>query len=307
MQDGKKDTQFSLQHGGGVKSVPAVGIIGAGAVGTALGLAISRAGWPLTAVSSRDGARRDRFCGLVAGVRPFTEPAALLEVVELVLLAVPDDVIAAVAAPLRLRKGQVLAHTSGLLEAKVLAPARGDGAIGSFHPLVSFTADVERSVAGLTGATIALDGDEPAVAILTDLAAAVGGVSLRLPPGTKAAYHAAAVMASGGLVALLDAVAELGAAAGLDERRSLDVYSRLVEQTLANAGAIGVGAALTGPITRADSGTLEAHIAAIRQLAPGVLDLYLAAAHRELRIAERRGALSPERLERVRTALAKVP
>jgi predicted short-subunit dehydrogenase-like oxidoreductase (DUF2520 family) len=93
---------------------------------------------------------------------------------------------------------------------------------------------------------------------------------------------------------------------GLDERGSLAVYGRLMEQTLANARAIGVGAALTGPITRGDAGTLEAHLEALGRLAPGVVDLYLAAARRELRIAEERRALSPEQLERVRTALAKV-
>jgi len=48
------------------------------------------------------------------------------------------------------------------------------------------------------------------------------------------------------------------------------------------------------------------HLEALERLAPGVVDLYLAAARRELRIAEERGTLSPEQLERVRTALAKV-
>ena len=84
------------------------------------------------------------------------------------------------------------------------------------------------------------------------------------------------------------------------------MFGRLIEQTLANARAIGVGAALTGPITRGDAGTLEAHLAALERLAPDVMALYVAAARRELHLAEQRGTLSPERLERVRTALAKV-
>jgi predicted short-subunit dehydrogenase-like oxidoreductase (DUF2520 family) len=142
--------------------------------------------------------------------------------------------------------------------------------------------------------------------LLADLAEAIGGLPVRLPRGSKAAYHAAAVLASGGLVALLDAISKLGAAAGLDERGSLAVYGRLIEQTLANARAMGVAASLTGPITRGDSGTLEAHLAILSRLAPDVMDLYLAAARREVRIAEERRTLSPEQLERVRRALAKV-
>jgi predicted short-subunit dehydrogenase-like oxidoreductase (DUF2520 family) len=78
-----------------------------------------------------------------------------------------------------------------------------------------------------------------------------------------------------------------------------------MEQTLANARAGGVNAALTGPIARGDAGTIEAHLEAMRRLAPDAVELYLAAARRELRLAEERRTLSPEQLERVRAALAK--
>ena len=138
------------------------------------------------------------------------------------------------------------------------------------------------------------------------LAEAIGGVPVRLPPGAKAAYHAAAVLASGGLIALLDTIVSLAAAAGLDERGSVAIYGRLMEQTLANARAVGVAAALTGPIVRGDVGTVQAHLDALARLAPAAVDLYLAAARRELDIAGERGALAPEQVERVRSVLAKV-
>jgi predicted short-subunit dehydrogenase-like oxidoreductase (DUF2520 family) len=270
-------------------------------------VAISRAGWPVTAVASRDANRRDRFRALVPGSRAFVEPAAILDEMDLAILAVPDDAIPLVADSMRLHAGQTLVHTSGLFGTEVLAPALATGAhLGAFHPLVSFTEDVERSVAALKDATIALEGDVAVMELLAELAEAIGGVALRLPPGAKPAYHAAAVMASGGIVALLDAIVALGAAVGLDERRALAVYGPLMEQTLANARAIGVEAALTGPIARGDAGTVEAHLRALETLAPGVVDLYRATALRELQIVEGRGTLSPDRLEHVRTALAKV-
>ena len=295
-------------HTRGSERAPTVGIVGAGAVGTARGVAIARAGWPVIAVASRDAGRRERFRGLLPGVRTFVEPEAIVDEAELIILAVPDDAILAVVDPLRLYGGQTLVHTSGLLGADALSSALAAGShVGAFHPLASFTSDVERSVAGLNGATIALEGDDSIIGLLADLAEAIGGVAVRLPPGSKPAYHAAAVMASGGLVALLDAIVTLGAAVGLDEPGALAVYGRLIEQTLANARADGVAASLTGPITRADAGTLEAHLAALKRLAPGVTEMYLAAANRELRIVEERGALSPDQLDRVRAALAKAP
>ncbi len=287
---------------------PAVGIAGAGAVGTALAVAVSRAGWPVVAVASRDAARRERVRGLVPGVRVFAEANALLDESELVILAVPDDAIAGVAGSLRLYGGQALVHTSGLLGAEALAGAMAAGTFaGSFHPLVSITADVERAVADLRGATVAIEGDEALLGLLADLAEAIGAVPARLPPGSKPAYHAAAVLAAGGLVALLDAVAELARGAGLDEQAALAVYGRLVEQTLANARALGIRAALTGPVVRGDLGTIEAHLAALAARAPGAGELYLAAARRELALAEERGALTPDRAERVRGLLAMRP
>jgi predicted short-subunit dehydrogenase-like oxidoreductase (DUF2520 family) len=283
---------------------PVIGIVGAGAVGTALGVALTRAGWPIQAVASRDPARRERFRKLVEGARGFAEATALVEEVELIIIAVPDDAIAEVAGGLRMYSGQAMVHTSGLLGADVLAPAMAAGTqIGSFHPLVAF-ADTERAVEALHGATIAIEGDDQLATLLARMAEVLGAVPVRLAPGAKAAYHAAAVLAAGGFVALLDAIAELGRVAGLDEAGALAIYSPLIEQTLANARALGIRQALTGPMTRGDRGTLDAHLAALREHAPDVVDLYTAAAEREIALAEARGALTPEAADSLRSSLA---
>ena len=132
--------------------------------------------------------------------------------------------------------GQAMVHTSGLLGAEVLAPAMAAGTqVGSFHPLVAF-ADLERAVAALHGATIAIEGDDQ----LARPPRPDGRGHRRRRrsgsrPGAKPAYHAAAVLAAGGFVALLDAIAELGRVAGLDEAGSLAIYGPLIEQTLGNA------------------------------------------------------------------------
>jgi len=283
---------------------PLVGIVGAGAVGTALGAALSRAGWPVAAVASRDAARRERFRGLVPGARGFAEAPALLDEVELIFLAVPDDVIERLAGELRLYGGQALVHTSGVLGVEALEPARAAGTqLGTFHPLIAF-ADTERAIAAFRGATVAVEGDDQLIAHLADMAEALGATAVRLAPGSKAAYHAAAVLAAGGFVALLDAIAELGRAAGLDEAGALAVYGGLIEQTLGNARALGIQAALTGPMTRGDIGTLRRHLDALARLAPGALPLYVAAAEREIALAEGRGSLAPETAESMRGILA---
>jgi len=283
---------------------PATGIIGAGPVGLALGVALTRAAWPVRAVASRDAGRRERFREHVPTIRAFAEAAALVDDVELIILAVPDDVITPLAATLRLYAGQAIVHTSGLLGPEALAPALAAGTqAGAFHPLVAF-ADLERALKALTGATIAIEGDDDLVAHLADMAEAIGGAPVRLAPGSKASYHAAAVLSAGGVDALLDTIREVAAALGLDEAGTLRIFLPLVEQTIANARALGVEAALTGPATRGDAGTLAAHTAALEATAPAALPVYRALMTRDVEIAARRGALSPEATERLRTALA---
>jgi len=283
---------------------PRLGIIGAGHVGLVLGRAFAAAGWPVVAVASRDPERRARFQAAVPGARAYPEATPVLDDVEIAFLTVPDDAIATVAAGLRLYAGQGLVHTSGLVPAAVLAPALSAGTLAaSFHPLVAFAREDE-ALAALPGATVALEGDEPLVSLLAELATAIGAQPVRVPAGAKAAYHAAAVMAAGAEIALLDAIVSLGRGAGLDEAASLAVYLPLVRQALAGAETLGVRAALTGPLVRGDVGTVRAHLEALARLAPDTLDLYRATAEREVAMALAEGRLTAEQAATLRAVLA---
>jgi predicted short-subunit dehydrogenase-like oxidoreductase (DUF2520 family) len=270
---------------------PRIGFIGAGRVGTALGVAFSRAGWEVTGIASRDETRRSRFRNLVPTARAFEDASNLLDEADLIFLTVPDDAIAGAAASLHLYSGQALVHTSGALPADVLAPAMAAGTSkASFHPLVAF-ADLDHALEALHGATVALDGDETLLPVLADLAESIGGRPVRLPNGGKQAYHAAAMMAAGGLVGLLDGIVAVARLAGLDEKAALAVYLPLARQALANSERLGVDEALTGPFLRGDVGTVRGHLAVLRGSAPDALELYVAVARRELAIARRRGDL----------------
>ena len=285
---------------------PRLAFIGAGRVGTVLGTAFARAGWQVTAVASRSAERRERFMDLVPGARGFVEPHAVLDEADLIFLTVPDDAVAALAGELRLYSGQGLVHTSGALPSSVLGPAMAAGtSAASFHPLVTF-ADFDRALDDLRGATVGLEGDESLMPVLAELAESIGARPVRLPPDGKQAYHAAAMLAAGGLVGLLDAIAELGRGAGLDEPAALSVFAPLARQALANAERLGVDRALTGPFVRGDVGTVSGHLDALRRLAPGALPMYLAMARRELAIAERRTELPAGRAEQLRRLLDEV-
>jgi predicted short-subunit dehydrogenase-like oxidoreductase (DUF2520 family) len=104
----------------------------------------------------------------------------------------------------------------------------------------------------------------------------------------RAAYHAAASIASNFLVALEGAAERLAATAGVE--RALLVP--LVRASVENWAARGAAGALTGPIARGDEETVARQRAAIDERAPELAPLFEALAN------ETRGVLERERAAR---------
>ena len=227
--------------------------IGAGRVGTALGVAFAApAGrsprWP---VATRDGARASS--GRSQRARSFERPGEIVDEVDLIFLTVPDDAIARVAGQVRLYSGQAIVHTSGALPASVLEPARAAGTTtGSFHPLVAF-ADLVARLADLRGATSrsratsrswrcwpSWRGDRRASRC------APARRQGRLPRGRGAGRRRPRRPARRA------SPRSPGAPASTRQERSRSTR-RSIRQTLANAERLGIDAALTGPFVRGDA------------------------------------------------------
>jgi predicted short-subunit dehydrogenase-like oxidoreductase (DUF2520 family) len=195
-----------------------------------------------------------------------------------VLLCVPDDAIAEVCG--RVARSRLVGHVSGASTLDELATAREHGASTfSLHPLQSF-ADGETAVGG-TPAAIA-GSDQAATSYARSLAEALGMRPFEVPEESRAAYHAAAAMASNLLVALEESAAELVERLGIVDAREL--LAPLVLRTAANWAERGP-AALTGPIARGDQTTVERHRAALAETAPELLPLYEALATRAEAVA----------------------
>lgn len=181
---------------------------------------------------------------------------------DVVLLCVPDAEIRAAAAAIAPRAGLLVGHCSGATGLDVLAPHEAFG----MHPLMTVTG----AGAAFTGAGCATAGSsERALACARELATRLGMRPVAVAGEDRAAYHAAAAMASNYLVALECAAERLAATAGIT-RADLAPLVRASAENWAREGA----AALTGPIARGDEGTVAAHREAIAERAPDLLDLY---------------------------------
>lgn len=259
------------------KAVPStarlhLGVVGAGRAGTAIAREI--AGSSLALEWLWDPVDRE-LPGDLGAVRfrsgGDAPPRDLLDLVDVVLLAVPDSRIAEAAARLQARPGTAVLHMSGALGTEVLADLPRGVSAGCYHPLQSFRSEPacpERHPAmpapELPPYAVAIDGDAPALATARTIAAATGHRAVHVPAEHRAAWHAAGVLGSNCLVALLATATRALGLAGIDELDRWPLLRPLVLGTLSNAAGGDFGAALTGPISRGDAAVVERNLAALR-------------------------------------------
>lgn len=213
-----------------------VRIIGPGRAGASLHRALTRAHWPVAPLLGRgDDLRR-----------------AAVDV-DLLVLAPPDAAVGEVAAAVEPRADVVVAHLSGSLG---LAPLARHPRRAVLHPLVALP-DPERGADRLVGAWfgLATEGDPLVEAVVEEL----HGRVVRVAEGDWARYHAAAVIASNHLVALMGQVERVAATVGAP----LTAFFDLARGALDDVAALGPAAALTGPVRRGDTATVQRHLDAL--------------------------------------------
>jgi predicted short-subunit dehydrogenase-like oxidoreductase (DUF2520 family) len=229
-----------------------IAIVGAGRLGMALATALRAAGVEVDGPLGRD-----------------EPPAAACAAV---LLCVPDGRIESAAAALA--PGRLVGHCSAATTLAALAPHEAF----SLHPLMTVTP----AGADFAGATAAIAGATPrALRTAEALARAVGMHPLRIDDGDRAAYHAAASVASNFLVVVEDLAERLARTAGLDR----EPLVALVRASVDNWAALGGEGALTGPIARGDEETVARQRAAVAERSPADLRLFDALADATRRLA----------------------
>lgn len=282
---------------------PPLAIVGAGAVGTALAQGLAERGHRVEAVLSRTAASAQTLADRVGASVADDSWEALPVSVRLVLVCVPDDVIADVAEGMAVLNHRwddtIVAHTSGAKTAAVLAPLQENGAATlSFHPLQTFTKETVPEA--FEDIIIGLEGDDRAVAAGKVLVQSLGAQPIRLSSDDKVRYHCAAALASNGLVALLSVVEEVFSVSDLGPEVSgsaVEHVAPLVEQTFENLKRGTPEGVLTGPVARGDEDTVQAHLEALQAKSPHHLPLYASLSTEMVRIAVRGGHLSAGQAE----------
>ncbi len=235
---------------------PRVAIVGIGRVGTALHRVLTERGWSVAMFHHTEISSVSPTGDIGGGGEDVSDAG-----VDLVLLCLPDAAVGRGAGALPRSDSWVVAHCAGSLGLEVL----GDHPrTASLHPLVSVPTP-EVGARRLPGAWFAVAGDP----MVREIVALLGGTAVEVAARDRAAYHAAAAVASNHLVALLAEVERIASMSGLP----LEAYLDLVLGTVENVSVQGVAGALTGPVERGDWDTVHAHLEAI---GPAERDQYMA-------------------------------
>ena len=256
-------------------------LVGPGRAGTTLSLALLELGWEPVGVAGRaPDAPSTASAAACLGAPPSLVSDAGRGA-QLVVVATPDRAIesAALALVPSLEAGALVLHLAGSKGLDVfdaLLGARADVRVGALHPLQAFPS-ASMGIERLHGAWAAVAGDPE----VTELARALGLHPFELPDDARGRYHAAAVVASNHLVALLGQVERLAAASGVP----FDAFAPLVRSSVSDAFGVGPARALTGPVARGDLATVERHLAT---LDPGERDAYRTLAREVARLTGRR-------------------
>jgi predicted short-subunit dehydrogenase-like oxidoreductase (DUF2520 family) len=249
-----------------------VGIVGAGRAGTALGVALARAGHEVVAASAVSDASLRRAHANFPGAA-ITEPGEVIRRAGLVLLTVPDDalpgLVAGLAATGTPLEGRMLAHASGRYGVSVLEPAVRSGALPlALHPVMTFTGredDVER----LRGTCFGVTSPEVLRPAAEALVIEMGGEPVFIAEEHRDLYHAAIAGAANHLITLVTQGMDLLRAIGVPEPARM--LAPLLSASLDNALRFG-DAGLTGPVARGDAATVAAHVAALEAMASAPAD-----------------------------------
>lgn len=276
------------------------GVIGVGRAGSAMGAALARAGHPVVAAHAVSDKSRERAAALL----PQADLVSVEDVIErtdLVLLAVPDDVLPALAEQLPFSPGQFVVHCSGRYGVTVLATPQARGALPlALHPAMTLTGtslDVER----LSGAPFGVTAPEPLRMAAEALVVEMGGEPVWIPEQARALYHASLAHSANHLITLVASGTEMLRDAGVEQPARL--LSPLLQASLDNALRMGYPA-LTGPVVRGDAQTVAAHVAEL-SYDPQLQAAYIALARLTADRALAEGLLRPQAAEGLLNALGR--
>ncbi len=266
-----------------------IGMIGAGKVGFSLGKYFTLHGVKVSGYYSRNP-KSAKEAAEFTGTKAFDTMKQIVEVSDVLVLTVPDGQISTVWKELKELElaGKIMIHCSGALTTDVFADKAKDTFVYSVHPLLAVS-DKYESYEIFKDALFTIEGSPERMEEMCILFQSCGNRIQPIKKESKMLYHAAASLASNFMVTIADTAQQMLQRCGFSEEMSENALSVLMKENINSVIQKGTKAALTGPIERADTGTVKGHLSVLNEEERAV---YLALARETVKLAEKK---HPER------------
>jgi predicted short-subunit dehydrogenase-like oxidoreductase (DUF2520 family) len=277
-----------------------IAIIGAGKVGTVLGRLLVENGEKIVCVVSRSEASARKAGKFLRCKRVSTSLDSIPPTVDVIFISTPHGAVRTVASDLAklesLKYERLSAcHASGMLTADALSPLQHRGAkVFSFHPLQTFPRDFEPRdiVKNARGIYYGVDGSPAALKVSKVLARKLDGKVIEINPEMRAFYHAACVVASNHLTAMLAILESMFQTLRTTEKKFYPVFKPIVYATLNNIEFTSPTKALSGPVARGGVETVADHFASIEAYQPDLISYFAALSLETVKLAESKGSIN---------------
>jgi predicted short-subunit dehydrogenase-like oxidoreductase (DUF2520 family) len=277
-----------------------IGIIGAGVVGTAVGVILREKGYLFAGIYDKQSASTETL-GKRIGCKAFDSMQKLSESSDILFITTSDSAIQEIVAILAdcraFHSEQIVIHMSGAHSSEILNRAREMGAkILSVHPLQSF-ANPDQAIKILPGSVFSIEGDREAYEIAEDIVDSLGGEYFFIDGKAKPLYHAGACVVSNFMVTIIDFGVKLLEKAGIPQNEAVRALMPLITGSVNNIERIGIPDALTGPIARGDLNTVSHHLSSLEEMAPEFIELYKCLGLYTTELAIKKGTIDAKKRE----------
>lgn len=185
-------------------------------------------------------------------------------------------------------KGKVICHFSGSLSSDIFSNKERAGVfVCSVHPIYAFS-NKFTAYQNLTEAIFTVEGDPNALERMQEIFQLLPNQIVAISTEEKAKYHAAASVASNQVTGLLWMAIELLKESGIEEKTAYRMLEPLVKNNINTIFSAGCSDALTGPVERGDTATVEKHLAVLEK--PLWNRVYCAAGALTVKLAEEKNS-----------------
>jgi len=263
-----------------------IGIVGAGALGGALAIALNKKGFCIIKIFSRSESSIRKLCSRLDDASLAKSVQEVSDNADIIFITTTDNAIKLSVESASWVKGQIVIHCSGVSGLDVLSKAKIDGAsVGSMHPLQPFS-DMDLGSKNLNNITFGIDGDKFAMDIISQLVNILDAISIRIDPRFRALYHLSGVMAGNLLLGMASSIADIWQKIGLSREDGAKALIPMMIQSCKNIIELGIPQSMAGPYVRGDYDTVKMHLESLQKSHPDILPMYVELAKISLKYAD---------------------